>query len=274
MTESHTVQRHYGPSGLPFTHLLPSDPSLSVLRSRENLDEVVEGADDTFERALALKSWVGQQWKFGPPDPYPPWRATDVLDWIRSGRTSGHCGQYAMVFLQACLSFGIQARYVEVGQTTNPYSHFTTEVYLSGHGKWAILDATAKPHLASHYLVGGVPQSALELHRALLAEKADGVEVIHDVSVVEGGEERTFGTAVQNYYYFRIFFRQDQGVRQPRFRNPDDTADRYIDAVEWIDEKTVPWEKTELEVRFPLVRLTERRTGDEKDLYWRPKLED
>jgi hypothetical protein len=195
----------------------------------------------------------------------------EVLDWIRSGKTGGFCGQYAMVYLQACLSVGIQARYIEIGQTTNPYSHFTTEVYLPVFGKWAVLDATARPHLASHYLSKGIPQNALELHRALLEDRVDEVEVVHDTSVVDG-EERTFGTALQNYYYFRVFFRQDQGVNPPVFRNPSDTADRYVDAVEWVDDDTVPWEETKEETQFPRKRLTEIKTGNPDDLYWTPDI--
>jgi hypothetical protein len=266
-----TVDKVYGPGRLKFTHLLPEDPSLVELRTMEKLDEVVSENDTCLERALMLKSWTGRQWIFGNPDPYPPWNAVEVLDWIRSGKTSGFCGQYAMVYLQACLSLGIQARYIEIGQTTNPYSHFTTEVYLTEYGKWAVLDATARPHLASHYLVDEIPQNALELHRALLEDRAEKVEVVHDISVVEG-EERTFGTALENYYHFRVFFRQDQGVNPPVFRNPADTADRFVDAVEWKDDDTVPWEAGKEETQFPREQLTERKTGNPEDLYWIPSL--
>lgn len=266
-----TIVKTYGPGHLNFTHLLHSDPSLVELRTAEDLDEVVSDKVMVMERALALKSWVGRQWKFGVPDPYPPWNAVKVLEWIRSGRTGGFCGQYAMVYLQACLSVGIQARYIEVGQVTNPYSHFTTEVFLPEFGKWAVLDPTAQPHLASHYLVDGVPQNALELHRALLGNRGDQVEVLHDTSVLNG-KVRTIGTAIEHYYYFRVFFRQDQGVNPPPFRNPNDTAGRFTDAVEWTDEETVPWEATTGESRFPIERLTERRTKDPGDLYWVPEM--
>jgi len=254
---------------LRFKYLLPGDPSLKELRVTEGLDWVIDGKGPGLDRALALKSWVGRQWKFGEPDPYPPWNAVEVLEWIRSGRTGGFCGQYAMVYLQALLSVGMQARYIEVGQVTNPYSHFTTEVFLPEFGKWAVLDPTARPHLASHYLVDGVPQNALELHRALLGNQKDSIEVVHDTSVVDG-VEKTRGTAIEHYYYFRVFFRQDQGVNPPVFRNPNDTAGRFVDAVEWTDGETVPWEATREKSRFPLERLTERRTGNPDDLYWVP----
>lgn len=254
-----------------FTHLLPTHPTLARLRSRECLDLVAGQSVGTLERALLLKNWVGRQWSFGAPDPYPPWNALEILDWIRSGRTKGHCGQYAMVYLQACLSMGIQARYIEIGSARNPHSHFTTEVFLPESGKWAVLDATASRNLASHYLVDGQPQGALELHDAFMEGRRDEIEVIHDLSVLGGRTEVRRGTALENYHYLRVFFRQDQCIRPPAFRNPSDTADRYVDAVEWMTDDMVPWEGTDLDSSFPKERLTERRTDDPRDLYWTPE---
>ncbi len=266
------VRRSYGPRGFVFTHLLPSHPMLAKLRSQERLDRIAGAGSDTLPRALRLKNWVCRQWEFGSPDPYPPWNALEILEWIRSGRTRGHCGQYAIVYLQACLSMGIQARFVEVGRATNPYSHFTTEVFLEEFGKWAVLDATASKNLASHYLLDGVPQNALELHDAYVKGRREKVEVVHDLSVLEGKTETSRGTALENYHFLRVFFRQDQVIRPPKFRNASDTADRYADAVEWIAKGMVPWEETEVESKYPRERLTERRTDDPEDLYWTPRV--
>ena len=242
------------------------------LRSQERLDGIAGGGSGTLPKALRLKNWVGRQWEFGSPDPYPPWNALEILEWIRAGRTRGHCGQYAIVYLQACLSMGIQARFVEVGNSTNPYCHFTTEVFLEEFGKWAVLDATASKGLASHYLLDGVPQNALELHDACIQGRGEQVEVVHDLSVLGGKTAKTRGTALENYRYLRVFFRQDQVVRAPSFRSATDTADRYPDAVEWMAEGMVPWEETRLESRHPRERLTERRTDDPADLYWIPRV--
>jgi len=266
--EAHILRRGYGPSRLVFIHLLQSHPILKELRAREGLDGLVGSARTEMERVLALRRWTSRQWKFGNPDPYPPWNPLEILDWIRSGRTGGHCGQYAMVFLQACLSLGIQARYIEVGQRANPCSHFTTEVWLSEFGKWAVMDATASSKLGGYYLRKGLPQSALELHMALVSGDTDSLDFVGDAQAPGGkGGPRT---GLENYYYFRVFFRQDQAVNPPRFVDPNDTADRYEDSVEWEDKDTVPWESSPLSGPIPKRRLTRRRTGDVRDLYWRP----
>jgi hypothetical protein len=249
---------------------MPSHPLLVQLRSREALEDVVDSAGTELERVLALRKWASRQWKFGNPDPYPPWNALEILDWIRSGRTSGHCGQYAMVFLQACLSFAIQARYIEIGNRSNPCSHFTTEVWLSEFGKWVVVDATAASNFAPYYLRQGLPQSGLELHDALLSGEAESVEVVRDAETQGGGQGKRAQTSLDNYHYLRVFFRQDQAVNPPRFADPNDTADRFKDAVEWEDGKTLPWEKSPLRGPIPNRRLTRRRTGDLRDLYWSP----
>jgi len=253
---------------LVFIHLLQSHPILKELRTRERLDSLVGSARTEMERVLVLRRWTNRQWKFGNPDPYPPWNPLEILDWIRSGRTGGHCGQYAMVFLHACLSFGIQARYIEIGKRANPCSHFTTEVWLSEFGKWAVMDATGSGSFGACYLKKSLPQSALELHGALVSGDTSSLDVVRDVKAPD--DKGVTPTGLDNYYYLRVFFRQDQAANPPRFVDPNDTADRYEDSVEWEDEHTVPWESSPLSGPILKRRLTRRRTGDVRDLYWRP----
>ena len=72
--------------GLPVRFENFDAPELEILREREHLDEVVAGAATPFEVALRLKDWTAAQFPHDFPNPYPPWNALVVLDWIRSPR--------------------------------------------------------------------------------------------------------------------------------------------------------------------------------------------
>src|SRR5690349_13373752 len=71
--------------GVPVRYEDPSHPRLKELRERENLDAVVLPGRSEFENILAMKDWVAAQWPHSTPDPYPPWDAITILDWIRGG---------------------------------------------------------------------------------------------------------------------------------------------------------------------------------------------
>lgn len=255
--------------GWQFTYLPSSHPVLQRLREQEHLDDVIAPAKSHLEKVLLLKRWVGTQWRFGNPAPYPPWNALVILDWIRSGKTGGFCGQYAMVFLQALRSVGIQARYVELGTKANPGCHFTTEVWLEDFNKWAVVDATALPTMTCYYARDGVPQSALELHRALLDGESDAIQRIQDEVVLDhiGSSPGPFD--LSTFYNFRIVFSQNQIDYPPRYLDEERTYDQYTEDVEWTDDRTVQWEESPNKMSvFPKVPFTARKTSNPDDLYW------
>jgi len=130
---------------------------LAPLRREESLDEVVGGGPLDQEKLLRLMRWTRAQWEPGRPDPYPPFDAREILDLIRSGRTSGFCAQYAFVLVQAIQSFGVPARGVTIT------GHEVIEAWLVNEERWVMLD----PH---HELVvldkDGRMLSALEIRLA------------------------------------------------------------------------------------------------------------
>jgi len=251
-----------------FIYLDPAHPVLQELRRREKLDEVIAPAKTEFEKILLVKRWVGLQWKFGHPDPYPPWNALTILDWVRSGKIRGFCGQYAQVFLQSLLSLGIQARYFELGTKTNPICHWNTEVWLNDFNKWAVVDATSNPDLSCHFERDGIPQNALELHNAYLDGQASTIKQIQDPVVLEfiGEEPKPF--SLECYYNFRICMNQNQLDFPPKFVDMNTTWERYGDGVEWEDERTILWESNPGQAWWPMRRLTARRANRPEQLYW------
>jgi len=131
-------------------------PRLRQLRSREKLDEVVSTAKTQFEKIVLLRRWAHRQWKMGATFYYPPWDAVEILDLARKHDNKGFCAQYAIVFLQACQSMGIHARYVDLP------GHFVVAVWSDEFNRWVVMDPTND----LHYEKDGVPMRGRDLYRA------------------------------------------------------------------------------------------------------------
>jgi hypothetical protein len=230
-------------------------PRLDELRTREQLDDVVADGHDEFSRILLLKNWVAAQFPHSIPDPYPPWDAMIVLDWIRAGITGGFCGQYSQVLLQSLASLGITARYVEIGTTDNPYAHFVVEVWSDEFGKWVVMDADYNIHYED---ADGVPLSALEIHDALIQQRTQQLVVVEG-SVREGHDtpSRWPLRTAELYYYYRVHLKANH------LSVPDEPPfDRFNDMIEWHDAATVPWESSTVPSSYPKERLTNLVSGD------------
>ncbi|HOI41580.1 MAG TPA: transglutaminase-like domain-containing protein [Elusimicrobiales bacterium] len=146
----------------------PDHPRLKSLRAAEKLDAVVAPARSQFEKTVLLRGWARRQWEHHDGRfIYPPWDAAEILRLARGGNR-GFCAQYAVVFLQAALSLGLHARYIDLP------GHFLTAVWSDEHYKWAVMD----PYLDLHYERGGVPLSGMDMHLAAARGSAAGIEAV------------------------------------------------------------------------------------------------
>ena len=257
----------------PFKFHSPSHPVLARLRERERLDEVVAAGKTQFEKVLLLKRWASKNTRKHGGARYPSWNALEILDDIRNNEDIiVMCGQSGMVFLQACCSLGIQARHVEIGKKDNPYCHWPTEVYLTDYDKWAIMDATPTGLCNVYITRDGIPQSALELHRAYLSGEYEDFEEHHDFEVTSPEKSAPAQRIIPMYYYFRVIFTQDHQTENPPYFDLENTFDRWNDAIEWQDELTVPWTENHNSKPWflPHRQFCKRSTSREEDLYWRP----
>ena len=146
----HALTASYNFSEDDFSH-----PRLKLLRRQERLDQVVAPGRTQFEKIVLLRKWVSRQWKTQTPFYYPAWDAVEILDLARRNNR-GFCAQYAIVFLQACQSMGIHARYVDLD------SHFATQVWSDDFNRWIFMDPTNDVH----YEKNGAPLSMRDLCRA------------------------------------------------------------------------------------------------------------
>lgn len=240
--------------GLPLRFERLATPRLAELRQREQLDAVVEGARDEFDAILRIKEWTARQFPHATPDPYPPWDAMTILDWIRGGQTGGFCAQYSQVLLQSLASLGLQGRYVEIGLADNPYAHYVMEVWSNQFNKWVVLDGDYNMHFERR----GVPLSALEVHQALVrSEHSDIESVAGEFREGHDHPSRWPLQMVELYHYLRVHLKADH------LSAPDETPfDRFDDAVEYADFRTTPWEFSDVDSPHAKVALTRARTGD------------
>jgi len=244
-------------------------PKLVRLRREYKLDGIVAGCETDLKRALALKEWVSGALKFGTPaeDVFSDWSAVALLRRAREGQVVW-CGQAAMVFQQACWSLDIPARYIECGRPENPACHFTTEVFLREADKWAVVDPTPLDDFNLYYTVGGVPQSALEMHRHVVEGTMDRVVEVHPERSHPVKSEKSPAWA---FYYLRWLTRCDVVTHTPRYNHLEDTFDKRWHTVGWIDEKTVPWEASRHAAWFiRKERLSAWRTSDPEVVTWKP----
>ena len=140
-------------------------PRLELLRRRERLDDVVAGATTQFETIVRLRAWVRRQWESGADFYYPPWDAVEILDLARQHDNRGFCAQYAVVFLQACQSLGIHARYVDLP------GHFVVAVWSDDYDRWVVMDPTND----ISYERDGLPLRGRDLYRAYWEDNLHGV---------------------------------------------------------------------------------------------------
>ena len=250
----------------------PVHPKLVALREKYKLDEVVKDAKTDLERALALKEWVNSLMRFGQPKPdmFEDWSAVAILEKYEKG-DAGWCGQFAMVFQQACLVMGLPARYIELGVPDNPACHFTTEVYLREHEKWAVVDSTGLAGYNVYYTLDGVPQSALEMHYHVLRKTLPEVMEVHPT----GSRPAGGGGPSSAFYYVRWLTRCDVVTNTPEFIDMEHVFDRVYGTVAWRSEdetlQWVPWEEskhTNWVIRN--TRMSAWNTSDPDVVNWKP----
>jgi hypothetical protein len=240
--------------GLGFRFQDLREPVLAALATRERLRERIDPRATEFEQIVQLRKWVASQWRPGSPDPYPPWNALTVLDWIRARKTGGHCGQYSQVFLQSLAALGFTARYVELGYPTNPYAHYVVEVWSNDFNKWVVMDADFN----LYYERKGIPLGALEMHDAFVDGSSRDVTAhwSHQLKRHSSPFGWKYRTA-EFFYYVRFHLKADHLTK------PDEPPfDRFNDMVEWADPRVPPWESSTVVSEFPKERLTKVRTSD------------
>jgi len=180
-------------------------PRLRLLRTREHLDEVVAPGRNQLEKIVLLRHWAHRQWESGKRFYYPAWDAVEILDLARNHANRGFCTQYAIVFLQACQSLGLHARYV------NLPGHFVVEVWSDEHNRWIIMD----PMSDIHYERRGLPMTGRELFDSCRGKRWSGVTV----AGADGSRRAALADDLAHYRSYAIDMDANQLSNPAKYRH-------------------------------------------------------
>ena len=137
-------------------------PEFKELRELENLDEVVAGSRTEFDAQVKLLDYVTRRWRHSSPHPeYPGWDALSIINRINNAGAGGMCIQFNNTLGGLCMTFGWQARLVNV------VGHEIIEVWNDEYGKWIFLDADYENNY-NYDPETDEPLNMLELHKLYL----------------------------------------------------------------------------------------------------------
>lgn len=194
----------------PASYLGSSGEQARELAERYGLAEQVADGQTELERMVRLREWTKSRFPLGVPNPYPPWDARVVLNWVTSGRTGAFCAQFAQIFVQCAAAIGWPARYVGALSDETGKGHFVAEIWSNQHDKWVLMD----PLYNVHYEREGVPLNAFDLHRAWLDTGGKGVDLVRgrryfdDDPRIEDEAHRL----IDCYGRFNLYLRSDHPV--------------------------------------------------------------
>jgi len=151
-------------TSMPFVYEEFRHPKLAELRAKYKLDDVVAPGKTEFEKLLLLRNWVSAQWKYRPAtDGYPAWDADEILS-----QKKGFCVQYAIVYMQCCLSLGYNARFVfGYHPGVMDTGHEVAEVWSNQFNRWIMMDPNGNLHHGD--TATDEPLGMLEIHDRMVA---------------------------------------------------------------------------------------------------------
>lgn len=154
----------------------PDDPDLVALRKKYELDEIVAGTGDDYDRLQRMLKWVHERWQHtGDNTPSRPDPLTILAEAAEGKRF--RCVEYATVTAGCAQALGMPARTLglkrEDAETAKSGAgHLVAEVWLASRKKWVFADGQwdAIPEK------DGVPLNAVEFQEAF-GKNAAGLSI-------------------------------------------------------------------------------------------------
>jgi transglutaminase-like putative cysteine protease len=198
----------------------PDEPGLVALRTQYDLDNVVAGASDDYDKLRRVVKWVHDRWSHSGDNTPSKSDPLTILAEAGQGKRF-RCVEYSIVVAGCAQALGMPARVLglkrkDVETARSGAGHVVAEVWLASRGKWVMADGQwdAIPEK------DGVPLSAVEF-QAAFAAGAGGLRIRSSSSIVAG---RYIAWVVPYLYYFD--FNRDQHLFGSRTDHADNTQ-RY-----------------------------------------------
>jgi hypothetical protein len=121
---------------------------------------VITDVENQWDMYSALRTWVREQIPYKDPVMKSQWDAQRILQAVWDDSSVGFiCDAFAATYVSACVSVGLNARMIHLGDSRG-FGHYATEVWSDDHHKWVFMD----PLYNCHFTLHGVPLSVVELH--------------------------------------------------------------------------------------------------------------
>lgn len=230
-------------SPYPFYYQDTEHPKVELLRAK--VEPAVKGISSEWEKLIAIRKWVKNQWEHGEPELPVSWDASNILARAQKGERF-FCAQYAIVYLQTCAALGLPTRIVEL-YDENLASHAVVEVWSNDWNKWVVMDIDYN----CYYVKDDLPLSALELHNAWLNAETNLIRTERNGATTLPNPCATSGHLLNYYNHLLFVFRND-------FLTLEVPLKEEVPGLspQWIDKNTSP---------LPFVPL---RTNRPPDLYY------
>lgn len=194
----------------------PNDPNIVMLREKYNLEQVVHGAADDYERLRLLLAWVQKRWQHHGNNTPSQSDPLTILKEASEGKRF-RCVEYAIVVAACARSLGMPSRRLalkrsDVETAKSGAGHVVAEVWLKQFNKWVFVDGQWGA-IAER---DGVPLNAVEFQDAI-ARKTPGLK-IRFASI---GDQQSYIKWIAPYLYY-LDFNLDQ-----RFFGKDYDKRRY-----------------------------------------------
>lgn len=250
-------------SSFDFVHENPALPELQEFRKQFKLDQVVESAKTEWEKIKLLRAWTAANWDWFLPNP----EFEDLLSWDASkilngpvgpgnlSKKGGNCLHYAIVFAQACQSFGIPARIVNTNYAIWG-GHELVEVWSRDYEKWIMAD----PNFDTMFYdkITGIPLNILELHKIFLKTYYPGGEIIdrdkwsfedrdrranrinpHDLPIaMEAGGKAFSGKINKDYVWWKVTFNEANSGYSGGYGFYNTAEVRWLPRSNWLSQKS------------------------------------
>jgi hypothetical protein len=165
-------------------------PELARIRSDPRLRDLYATTPVDVEEAVAMADFLRDQFPRGRPRTSPDER--NVLE-LLDGAAAGEqflCDHIARMLAQLVQAGGTQARRVRA------FRHVVTEIWSRRWQKWVVVD----PHFNIHFTDrGGVPLSALDLHRLGRADRRAEIRILPGRSANTLYRPERFDNAIDRY---------------------------------------------------------------------------
>jgi hypothetical protein len=204
---------------------------------------VIADCPNQWKAFLALRNWVSRQ----IPNMYPAiksrWDAQRILQAVWSDSSLGFiCDAYAATYVSACISVGLTARMIHLGDERYN-GHYAAEVWSDEYHKWVLMD----PLYDVHFALRQQPLSAIELHQLWKRGRMEEI-------VTRGGEGAVVKMGAPSRDYENLFqdiqlINANDFLTTP-FTSVADLLTLKIRFLRYVDESNPPYDRLNLAGRI------------------------